>query len=334
MSGAICGAVIGGAMGFSNGAKSVRKANKKVIKAFNKELSVMSRQYSYAQNELDKQAVYERDRAVSEMYQLSLNSLRNNALVEVALGESGLEGRSQKAVARDVRGQSERQKDNIQSSYENAIYSIKSQKDSLHVEYSQNAKNLHDQYQAQITKGWKAFWQISDATAQGAAMGYFGGALGGSFLSGATGAVAGSSAGTGLTAGATGASAGLTGAGSSTLGGAGAATLGGGSSFGLLGSAGASGASSSALSSVGVGAVSGASGSWGSVGTLANSGLASSTASRGFSWSGGWANMMNNWSTYYNNMNRYMNYYKTFRSYVGTPNQDYRYTNRRRGMYY
>lgn len=334
MSGCICGAIIGGAIGFGNGAKGVRKANKSVIKAFNKQLAVISRQYSYAQNELDKQAVYERDNAQSEMYQLSLNALRNNSLVEVALGESGLEGRSQKAVARDVRGQGERQKDNIQSSYENAIYSIKSQKDSLHVEFSQNVQNLHDYYQAQITKGWKAFWQISDATAQGAAMGYFGGALGGAFLGGASGGAA-SGAGSGLSASATGASAGLTGAGSSTLGGAGAATLGGGSSFGLLGSAGASGASSGALGSVGVGSVTGATGSWGSVGTLANSGLASSAGSSGWSWSAGWANVANNWGTYYNNMNKYMNYYNTFRSYVGNNNQNYGYGyQRRRGYYY
>lgn len=191
MSFAMAGSIIGGLAGFSLGGLNVRKNNKRVIKAFNKSLAVMNRNYSYAQNELDKQAVYERDGAISEMYQLSLNGLRNNSLVEASLGESGLEGRSQRAVARDVRGQSERQKDNIQSSYENAIYSIKSKKDSLHVEYSQDVQNLHDQYQAQITKGWNAFWKIADSTALGVAMGYFGGAVGGSFMSGALGGASG-----------------------------------------------------------------------------------------------------------------------------------------------
>ena len=287
MSGVIAGAVIGGIMGFSSGGLNVRKANKKVIKAFNKSLAVMNRNYSYAQNELDKQAVYERDGAISEMYQLSLNGLRNNSLVEATIGESGLEGRSQRAVARDVRGQSERQKDNIQSSYENAIYSIKSQKDSLHVEYSQDVQNLHDQYQAQITKGWNAFWKIADSTAQGAAMGYFAGGIGGSFMSGALGGASG----TGLTAGAT---------------------------------SGGFGMSSSALSSLGVGA-SASTGGLG-VSALSNTGLASSAAGSSFSWAGGWANVMNNWGTYYNNVNKYMNYYKTFRTFVGQ--------NNRRGTYY
>ena len=185
MSFAMAGSIIGGLAGFSLGGLNVRKNNKRVIKAFNNALSVMNRQYSYAQNELDKQAVYERDGAISEMYQLSLNGLRNNSLVEASLGESGLEGRSQRAVARDVRGQSERQKDNIQSSYENAIYSIKSKKDSLHIEYSQDVQNLRDQYQSQITKGWNALMKIGGSTAKGGAMGYFAGGVGGSFMSGA-----------------------------------------------------------------------------------------------------------------------------------------------------
>lgn len=312
MSGAICGAIIGGAIGFNNGAKGVRKANKKVIKAFNKQLAVINRQYSYAQNELDKQAVYERDNAQSEMYQLSLNALRNNSLVEASLGESGLEGRSQKAVARDVRGQSERQKDNIQSSYENAIYSIKSQKDSLHVEYSQNVQNLYDYYQAQITKGWKAFWQISDATAQGAAMGYFGGALGGSFLSGAAG-------------GSTSAAA----VGSSTSAAAGGSSVAASTVGSTAGSTGGSAASqwvnSELLSQFGSSASS-------SAGT---SSALSTVGGSSWSWSAGWANVANNWGTYYNNMNKYMNYYNTFRQYVGTNNQSYGYGyQRRRGYYY
>lgn len=191
MSFAMAGSIIGGLAGFSLGGLNAHKNNKRVIKAFNNALSVMNRQYSYAQNELDKQAVYERDGAISEMYQLSLNGLRNNSLVEATIGESGLEGRSQRAVARDVRGQSERQKDNIQSSYENAIYSIKSKKDSLHVEYSQDVQNLHDQSQAQITKGWNALWKIADSTALGVAMGHFGGAVGGAFMSGALGGASG-----------------------------------------------------------------------------------------------------------------------------------------------
>ena len=43
--------------------------------------------------------------------------------------------------------------------------------------------------------------------------------------------------------------------------------------------------------------------------------------------------MKDNWSTYYDNAKKYLNYYKTFSSYVG-PQQDYGYTNRRRGAYY
>ena len=131
----VAGAVIGGCIGGYQGFSGIRKYNHKINDRFWEQVRQINRQYSYAQNELDKQAVYARDDAQSEMYQLSLNAFRNDSRVESALSESGLEGRSQKAVARDVRGQSERQKDNIQASYENAIYSIKSQKDSLYIVY-------------------------------------------------------------------------------------------------------------------------------------------------------------------------------------------------------
>ena len=131
MSGFIVGGVVGGIMGFGSGVHGVRKANKTVIKNFYKQLEAINKNYTYAQNELDKSAVYTYDEALAGLYQNSLNAFRNNSMVDAALGETGLEGRSQERVSRDVKGQSERQNDNIQSSFENAIYSIKSKKDAL-----------------------------------------------------------------------------------------------------------------------------------------------------------------------------------------------------------
>lgn len=184
MTGAIYGAVIGGAISFVKSVGSIRKANKKVIENFNKQLGNINRNYSYAQNDLDKSAVNAYDSALYDIYQNSLTAFRNTALVESALAESGLEGRSQSQVMRDVRGQSERQNDAVQSSYENAIYSIKSSKDALYVEYKDNVENLREATKGQFTKGISGLMKIADATAQGAAIGYFTGGLGGSFASG------------------------------------------------------------------------------------------------------------------------------------------------------
>lgn len=238
---AIAGAVIGGIMGFVGGTSGVLGYNKNLNKQFLENVKKATRQYNLTQNELDKEAVYARDDASNSLYQVSLNAFRNNALVEAALGESGVEGRSQKAISRDVSGQSERQKDNIQASYENTIYSIKTKKDSLFIEYENNVNNMRDMVKAQYKKGMSAVMEIADSTAQGAAMGYLGGAAIGAM--GSAGAAAGGTAagagatGAGTAAGATaGTTAGAT-AGTAGAGAAGTAASTTGSFWGTMGQA-------------------------------------------------------------------------------------------------
>ena len=195
MSGFIVGGVVGGIMGFGSGVHGVRKSNKTVIKNFYKQLEAINKNYTYAQNELDKSAVYTYDEALAGLYQNSLNAFRNNSMVDAALGETGLEGRSQERVSRDVKGQTERQNDNIQSSFENAIYSIKSKKDALYVTYKSDVEYLRDFTGTQFTKGISGLMKIADATAQGAALGAVTGGAGGAFASGAASAAGGATSG-------------------------------------------------------------------------------------------------------------------------------------------
>ena len=195
MSGFIVGGIVGGIMGFGSGVHGVRKSNKTVIKNFYKQLEAINKNYTYAQNELDKSAVYTYDEALAGLYQNSLNAFRNNSMVDAALGETGLEGRSQERVSRDVKGQTERQNDNIQSSFENAIYSIKSKKDALYVTYKSDVEYLRDFTGTQFTKGISGLMKIADATAQGAALGAVTGGAGGAFASGASSAAGGATSG-------------------------------------------------------------------------------------------------------------------------------------------
>ena len=195
MSGFIVGGIVGGIMGFGSGVHGVRKSNKTVIKNFYKQLEAINKNYTYAQNELDKSAVYTYDEALAGLYQNSLNAFRNNSMVDAALGETGLEGRSQERVSRDVKGQTERQNDNIQSSFENAIYSIKSKKDALYVTYKSDVEYLRDFTGTQFTKGISGLMKIADATAQGAALGAVTGGAGGAFASGAASAAGGATSG-------------------------------------------------------------------------------------------------------------------------------------------
>ena len=296
MSGFIVGGVVGGIMGFGSGVHGVRKSNKTVIKNFYKQLEAINKNYTYAQNELDKSAVYTYDEALAGLYQNSLNAFRNNAMVDAALGETGLEGRSQERVSRDVKGQTERQNDNIQSSFENAIYSIKSKKDALYVTYKSDVEYLRDFTGTQFTKGISGLMKIADSTAQGAALGAITGGAGGAFASGATSAAGGATSGgfsaatmSSATLGGTAASGGFSAA---TMSGA---TLGGTATSGGFSAATMSGAGTSLMSA-------GSGGFWGSM-------------------SSGWSNMLNNLPQIYERVNNYYSMYNAFTS--GFRNQGY-----------
>ena len=229
------------------------------------------------------------DEALAGLYQNSLNAFRNNSMVDAALGETGLEGRSQERVSRDVKGQTERQNDNIQSSFENAIYSIKSKKDALYVTYKSDVEYLRDFTGTQFTKGISGLMKIADATAQGAALGAVTGGAGGAFASGASSAAGGATSGgfsaatmSGATLGGTAASGGFS---SATMTGA---TLGGTATSGGFSAATMSGAGTSLMSA-------GSGGFWGSM-------------------SSGWSNMLNNLPQIYERVGNYYNLYNAFSS--------------------
>lgn len=296
MSGFIVGGVVGGIMGFGSGVHGVRKSNKTVIKNFYKQLEAINKNYTYAQNELDKSAVYTYDEALSGLYQNSLNAFRNNSMVDAALGETGLEGRSQERVSRDVKGQTERQNDNIQSSFENAIYSIKSKKDALYVTYKSDVEYLRDFTGTQFTKGISGLMKIADSTAQGAALGAITGGAGGAFASGVSSA-----------------------AGGATSGGFSAATM---SSATLGGTAASGGFSSATMTGATLGGTATSGGF--SAATMSGSGTSLMSAGSGGFWgsmSSGWSNMLNNLPQIYERVNNYYSMYNAFTS--GFRNQGY-----------
>ena len=297
MSGFIVGGVVGGIMGFGSGVHGVRKSNKTVIKNFYKQLEAINKNYTYAQNELDKSAVYTYDEALSGLYQNSLNAFRNNSMVDAALGETGLEGRSQERVSRDVKGQTERQNDNIQSSFENAIYSIKSKKDALYVTYKSDVEYLRDFTGTQFTKGISGLMKIADSTAQGAALGAITGGAGGAFASGFTSAAGGATSG-GFSAATMS---------SATLGGTAAGT--GGAAFG--------GATVSGAGSMLMGGTASTAGATFGGATVSGAGTTLMSAGSGGFWgsmSSGWSNMLNNLPQIYERVNKYYSMYNAFTS--------------------
>ncbi|ATN92935.1 internal virion protein [Ralstonia phage RPSC1] len=72
---------------------------------------------NYKDTELQGQDRDNYDQAVAALTDSNINSLRNRAAVEAAMGETGVEGRSMDAVMRDVEGQKARTDDSIRDNY-------------------------------------------------------------------------------------------------------------------------------------------------------------------------------------------------------------------------
>lgn len=255
MSGVICGAVIGGVIGFGGGLHGVSSGNRQLIKTFKKQMYYAQLNYNYNQAQLTKQQTSMYHNAMSQLSQLSYNAYLNNASVQAAQAQTGYEGRTSDAISRAISGQTLRQKTTIKDSYENAVANVRSQKDALYIEMKNNVDQAKDNLSNSFTHGFQAFMQVLQSTAMGAAAGYFGGAVvgaaggaAGGTASGGVGAAAASSAGVDAISGA---------AYSATT----AATAGSGSSAlagGVLGttavvSTGSLGASTRALSTTGSG---------------------------------------------------------------------------------
>lgn len=254
MSGVICGAVIGGAMGFGGGLYGVSKGNRQLIKTFKKQMYYAQLNYNYNQAQLTKQQTSLYHNAMSQLSQLSYNAYLNNASVQAAQAQTGYEGRTSDAISRAISGQTLRQKTAVKDSYENAVANVRSQKDALYIEMKNSVEQARDNLSNSFTHGFQAFMQVLQSTAMGAAAGYFGGAVVGA----ASGAAGGSAAG-GI--GAAAGSAGVDAVSGAAYGGAAAASAGSGSSAlagGTLGttavvSTGSTGVSAGTLSTTGSG---------------------------------------------------------------------------------
>lgn len=189
------GMVVGAIVGGGSSVYGIRRGNKKLLKAWQKQMKYVQMNYNYNQNALDIQEKGAYDAAVGELFSISLNANQNNATVEAAIAEQNFEGRTTKQIQRSISGQSERQKTAVKEAYGEEVYNIRSQKDALYVQMKAGVDQARDDLNHSFTKGLSAWMQVIDSAAKGAAIGA------------ATGGAAGAAAGAGGGAGASGASA-------------------------------------------------------------------------------------------------------------------------------
>lgn len=196
MSGVVIGvgAAIGAVMGGGSSIISMKKANKSQIKAFKKQMEYLQKNYNYNQAALDRQERSLYDSALAEMFTMSFNAYQNNAQIESALAETGVEGRSQEKALQTVRGQSARQETAVKEAYENEVWNIRGQKDALYIQTKVDVEQARDQLKGNLIGGSQAFMQFLGSAAQGAAIGAatagVGSAVGGALAGGTASTVA------------------------------------------------------------------------------------------------------------------------------------------------
>lgn len=195
MSGIIAaGAVIGAVAGGGSSLWQKSKYNRKLTKAFKKQMYYAQMNYNWNQNQLTRQEQSAYDSAVSNLFQLSYNALQNNAAVEASLAETGYEGRTSGQIKRSISGAVLRQKTALKDAYETDVVNIRSQKDALYVQMKNSVEQARDQLKSQYKGGISYLMEFLDTSAKGAAIGAFT-AGAGSALAGAAGGAAGGTGG-------------------------------------------------------------------------------------------------------------------------------------------
>lgn len=196
MSGVVIGvgAAIGAVIGGGSSIVGMKKANRSQIKAFKKQMEYLQKNYNYNQAALDRQERSLYDSALAEMFTMSFNAYQNNAQIESALAETGVEGRSQEKVLQTVRGQTSRQETATKEAYENEVWNIRGQKDALYIQTKVDVEQARDQLKGNLIGGSQAFMQFLGSAAQGAAIGAatagIGSAVGGALAGGTASTVA------------------------------------------------------------------------------------------------------------------------------------------------
>lgn len=173
MSGTIVGigAAVGAVVGGGSSILGISKSNRNMIKAFKQQMKYLQINYNYNQAALDRQEKSMYDSAMVELLGLSMNAYQNNAQVEAAMAETGLEGRSQEKIQQVIHGQTSRQETATKEAYKQGVWEVRGQKEALYI----TTKNEVEQYKASVKSnlvgGTQAFMQVMSGALQGASIG-------------------------------------------------------------------------------------------------------------------------------------------------------------------
>lgn len=196
MSGVVIG--IGAVVGGGSSIYRIGKQNCSAVEAFKKQMKYLQMNYNYNQASLDRQERSMYDNALGELFSLSLNAYQNNAQVEAAIAETGLEGRTQEKIEQTIRGQVARQKAATKEAYLNDVWNVRSQKDALYIQTKASVEQARDNLANNLIGGSKAFQQFLSGAITGATMGATTAGIGSAVVGALGGATSSAAASTGM----------------------------------------------------------------------------------------------------------------------------------------
>ena len=162
------GAILGGGLS----AFGIDSGNKAALKAYKAQAKALITNYNYGMVSLRTQGRSAFEEAARELQKHTINSMKNQSMVEVALSETGVEGRSQDRVMRDVRGYDAMTRASIKENFERQTYNLKQDAESMYQSTKSQINAARSQAQSQMTGGFASVLKIAQGVTSGAMLGH------------------------------------------------------------------------------------------------------------------------------------------------------------------
>lgn len=180
--GGIIGGIVGGVVGFAGGIHNIRSQQKDMREAYIQQMSVLMKNYNYNQNALTTEERYTLESAKSNLFNIELNAIQNNAQVSAALSETGTEGRTSKQISRAIEGQTERRKTSVIDNYYQDIGEIRQQKDALYIQVKDTVGQAEENFEDAQASDFQNIMSVFQSSVKGSIKGFMiGSGIGGGF---------------------------------------------------------------------------------------------------------------------------------------------------------
>lgn len=161
------GAIIGGGLS----AFGIGASNKQAVANYKAQVKALTLNYNYGLTNLSRQGKSLYEETVAQLFDMSLNSMKNQSMVEAAQAESGVEGRSSEKVMQDVVATDERAKTNVKDNFSRQVENLRNEAQGLYLTTKSQMEAAYGQAKGATTSGFGSVLQIASGALNGALMG-------------------------------------------------------------------------------------------------------------------------------------------------------------------